>query len=92
MATKRVEPAVVDGSAMDRIVGYVPVQLSVQVGYVTMTVSEVSKLGPGTVIRFDAKVGDPVALHANGLLIAHGELLMVDDHYGVRVIELSEPR
>lgn len=92
MATKRVTPRAIDRPPMDRVVGQVPVQLSVHVGCVTMAVSELSKLGPGAVIRLDTKVGDAVTLHANGLAIAHGELLMVDDHYGFRVISVAEPR
>ena len=77
------------GSAMNDILGGVPLQLSARVGSVTMTMEEVGKLEPGAVVQFDAKVGEAVTLLANGFAIAQGELVMVDDRYGVRVTALA---
>jgi flagellar motor switch protein FliN/FliY len=92
MATKRDGHKEADVSAMEHFVRRIPVQFGVQVGCTTMTVNEVGSLIPGAVVRLDTKVGDAVVLHANGLPFAEGELVMVDDHYGVRVTSLVAKR
>lgn len=66
------------------------VQLSVtaELGTCKMEVSEVLKLGAGSIIELDRLAGGPVDLLVNNKLIARGEVVAVDENFGVRITEL----
>jgi flagellar motor switch protein FliN/FliY len=53
-----------------------------------MALADVARLQPGMVVPLDALVGDPVDVIVNGRLIARGEVVVVDDNFCVRVVEL----
>lgn len=80
-----------EGPAIDddlSLVLDVPVQLSVEMGQTTMTIRETLAIGTGTIITLNRVVGEPVDLYANGRLIARGEVIAVDEEYGLRVTEV----
>jgi flagellar motor switch protein FliN len=60
------------------------VQLSLEVSRTTMTIRELLALGPGSVIELERPAGDPLDVFVNGRLVAHGEVVMVNERYGVR--------
>jgi flagellar motor switch protein FliN len=60
------------------------VQLSLEVSRTTMTIRELLALGPGSVVELERPAGDPLDVYVNGRLVAHGEVVMVNDRYGVR--------
>lgn len=66
----------------------VPVELSVEMGRATMTIRETLAIGPGSIIALNRLVGEPVDLFANGRLIARGEVIAIDEEYGLRVTEV----
>jgi flagellar motor switch protein FliN/FliY len=66
----------------------VPVELTVEMGRTTMTIRETLSLSAGSIITLDRLVGEPVDLYANGRLIARGEVIAVDEEYGLRVTEV----
>ena len=66
-------------------------QLSVELGRAEMTIKEVMDLGIGTVIELNKLAGEPVDLLVNGIPIAHAEVVVVDDMFGVRVIDIISP-
>lgn len=66
----------------------VQLELSVELGRATMPVREVLQLGPGSVIELDKLGGEPVDVLVNGRLIARGEVVVVDENFGVRITEL----
>ena len=70
----------------------VQVPVSVEVGSARMPISEVLELVPGSVVRLDKKAEDPVDLRVNGRLIARGEVVMVDDDYGLRITQICDPQ
>jgi flagellar motor switch protein FliN/FliY len=71
----------------------VPVDLSVEIGRTRMTVGETLELREGSVITLDRMAGEPVDLLVNGTPIARGEVVVIDEQFGLRLTEvLTEPR
>ncbi len=71
---------------------HVPLSLTAELGTCKMPVSEVLKLGTGSVVELDRLAGGPIDLLVNNKLIARGEVVAVDENFGVRVTELiSKP-
>lgn len=66
----------------------IPLQVSVELGKTKKDISEILEFGMGTVIVLDKMAGDPVEILANGKLIARGEVVVIDENYGVRITEL----
>jgi flagellar motor switch protein FliN/FliY len=69
----------------------VPVNLSLQVGSTVMTIRELVKLVEGSVISLDRESTEPMDVLVNGTLIAHGEIVLVDDSFGVRLTDVVSP-
>ncbi len=67
---------------------HVPLTVTAELGTSKMSVSEVLKLGTGSIVELDRLAGGPVDLLVNNKLIARGEVVAVDENFGVRVTEL----
>lgn len=68
----------------------VEIPVSVEVGRARMSLEEVLKLVPGSVIALDKKAEEPVDLRVNGKLVARGEVVLVDDTYGLRITQIVD--
>src|SRR5947199_6673106 len=66
----------------------VPVQVSAVLGRAHMDVGELLKLGPGTVLELDRKVGEAIDIYVNNRLVARGEVVLVEDKLGVTMTEI----
>ncbi len=66
----------------------IPVQISIVLGKAVMPVTQLLKLGKGSVIELDRKVGDPVDVFVNGRIVAKGEVVIVNDKIGVTLTEI----
>src|SRR3954452_14964647 len=66
----------------------VPGELAVEVGRTTMTIRETLAIAPGSIISLDRMAGEPVDLLVNGRRIARGEVVAVDEEFGLRVTEV----
>ena len=67
----------------------VPVQVSAVLGRSKMDVGELLKLGPGTVLELDRRVGEAIDIYVNNRLVARGEVVMVDDdRLGITMTEI----
>jgi flagellar motor switch protein FliN len=66
----------------------VPVDLSVELGRARMTVGETLELRPGSIISLDRMAGEPMDLLVNGTAIARGEVVVIDEQFGLRVTEV----
>jgi flagellar motor switch protein FliN/FliY len=66
----------------------VTVPMTVELGHTRMKIEEVLKLSPGTVIELDTHADEPIDLKVNGKLIARGEIVVVDDFFGIRICEI----
>ncbi|BDE07579.1 hypothetical protein WPS_28550 [Vulcanimicrobium alpinum] len=69
---------------------HVPLKVTAQLGTCRMQVRDLLKLGKGTVIELDRLAGGPVDLLVNDRLVARGEIVAIDENFGVRVTELIE--
>jgi flagellar motor switch protein FliN/FliY len=65
------------------------VSLNAGLGQVSMTVEELLALTPGAVIKLDLKLNDLVELRLNQSVVAMGEIVAVDDNFGLRIVEIS---
>jgi len=66
----------------------VPVTVSAVLGKSAMEVSELLKLGKGTVVELDRKVGEAIDIYVNDRLVARGEVVLVEDRLGVTMTEI----
>lgn len=74
---------------LERLVA-VNVSVTVELGRTSMTLGEALELGPGAVIPLDTTAGAPLALRVNDRLVARGEVLVMDDVYGLKITEIVE--
>jgi len=68
------------------------ITVSVELGSTSKTVKEILGMGEGTILELDKLAGEPVDVKANGVLIAKGEVVVIDENFGVRVTELTGSR
>lgn len=66
----------------------IPVRVTVELGRTRKTIGEVLALGPGSVVELNKMAGEPVDVLANGKLIARGEVVVIDESFGIRVTEV----
>jgi flagellar motor switch protein FliN len=66
------------------------VQLSLEVGRARMKIRDLLALGPGSVIELEKPAGDPLDVYVNNRLVARGEVVMVNDRYGLRFADAVE--
>jgi flagellar motor switch protein FliN/FliY len=77
-----------DGGAELELLFDVPVELAVEIGRTHMTIRETLALGPGSIVTLNRLSGEPVDLLVNGKPIARGEVVVVDEEFGLRVTEV----
>ena len=78
------------GADIERILD-IPVQLSVEIGRTRTTINNVLQLAPGSVVELDAQAGAPMDVLINGYLIAQGEVVVVNDRFGIRLTDIVTP-
>ena len=86
-ATVAPGPAPAPHAELDRLRD-VPVDLAVEIGRTTMTIGETLALGPGSIITLNRLAGEPVDLLVNGKPIARGEVVVIDEEFGLRITEV----
>jgi len=67
----------------------IDLELSVELGRASIPVRDVLNMGPGSIVELEKLAGEPVDILINGKFIAKGEVVVVDEHFGVRVTEIS---
>ena len=84
------EQAKPSGGAADQVDATyeISVEVIAVLGTAELKVSQILKLGRGAVVELDRVVGEPIEIHANNQLIARGEVVVIDDRLGVRMIEI----
>lgn len=69
----------------------IPVQLNVELGRTKITIKNLLQLTQGTVVELDGLAGGPMNVFVNGCLIAQGEVVVVDEKFGIRLTEIVTP-
>ncbi len=67
----------------------VPVELSCEIGRTSMTIGEALALAPGSIVGLNRLAGEPVDLLVNGRPIARGEVVVIDEEFGLRITEIT---
>jgi len=66
----------------------IPLDVSVELGKVKMLVNDLLQLGQGAIIGLDKAVGEPLEIYVNNKLVARGEVVVVDEKFGIRVTDV----
>lgn len=82
-----VEGVPVMGNNMDLIMN-VPLDVSIEIGTTKRKIRDIINFTAGTVVELDKQAGAPVDIVVNGQLIAHGDVVVIDDNFGVRITEI----
>ncbi len=69
----------------------IPVKLTVELGRTRITIKQLLELAQGSVIELEGLAGEPMDILINGYLIAQGEVVVVEDKYGIRITEIITP-
>src|SRR5690349_13690387 len=87
-----IEPAVPEalasGDGLERL-REVPVELACEIGRTKMTIGEALALAPGAIVGLNRLAGEPVDLLVNGKQIARGEVVVIDEEFGLRITEIT---
>jgi len=78
-------------SSLDLIMD-VEVPISVELGRTEMPIGQILELGAGAIVELDKMASDPVDLFVNNKLIAHGEVVVVDENFGIRITTVVDPK
>lgn len=83
-----------DGAARTNNLSFIldiPLEVTVQLGRTSMLVNDLLKLGQGSVIELDKMAGETLEILANQKLVARGEVVVVNEKFGIRVTEIISP-
>ncbi len=90
MAPRAPTIAGLEGPNLDVILD-IPVTLSMEVGHTDITIRNLLQLNQGSVIELDRLAGEPLDVLVNGTLIAHGEVVVVNEKFGIRLTDVISP-
>ncbi|QEW08465.1 flagellar motor switch protein FliN [Nitrincola iocasae] len=85
------ESSPVNDAKLDVILD-IPVKLTVEVGGTEIAIRNLLQLNQGSVLELSRVAGEPLDVKVNGTLIAHGEVVVVNDHYGIRLTDVISPQ
>ena len=69
----------------------IPVTLSMEIGRTTLSIRHLLELTPGSVVKLERPVGEPLDIMVNGCLIARGEVVIVNEKFGMRITDIVSP-
>lgn len=69
----------------------IPVTIAMEIGRTRIPIRSLLKLNQGSVVELDRLAGEPLDVLVNGMLIAHGEVVVVNEHFGIRFTDVISP-
>lgn len=69
----------------------IPITLTMELGRLRISIRELLQLNQGSVVKLDRPAGEPLDILANGCLIARGEVVVVNERFGVRITDIVNP-
>jgi flagellar motor switch protein FliN/FliY len=84
-------PKAAPGSPDMDVILDIPVRISMEVGNTQITIRNLLQLNQGSVIELDRLAGEPLDVLVNGTLIAHGEVVVVNEKFGIRMTDVISP-
>jgi flagellar motor switch protein FliN/FliY len=88
------DPGLPSGSSSDvnlDVILDVPVTLSMEVGRTRIPIRNLLQLNQGSVVELDRAAGEPLDVFVNGTLVAHGEVVVVNEKFGIRLTDVISP-
>ena len=85
------QPASNDDNPQLDVILDIPVTISMEVGSTTMPIKKLLQLNQGSVIELNRMAGEPLDVLVNGTLIAHGEVVVVNEKFGIRMTDVISP-
>ena len=80
-----------DGKCDMDLILDIPLDVTVELGKVKMLVNELLQLGQGSIIELSKQVGEPLDIYVNKKLVAKGEVVILDEKFGIRVSDIINP-
>lgn len=78
-----------DGKKINQdMFGNIPIEVTVELGRTSVSLKDVYELSEGSIIELERLAGEPLDLVVNGQIVAHGEVVAVDDNYGLRITKI----
>ena len=85
------DSVIAEGDVNLEVILEVPVTLSLEVGRTRIPIRNLLQLNQGSVVELDRAAGDPLDVFVNGTLVAHGEVVIVNDKFGIRLTDVVSP-
>ncbi len=70
----------------------IPVEVSVELGRVRMAIRDLLQLGQGSILELDKPAGEPLEILVNNRLVARGEVVVINERFGIRLTEVISPQ
>ncbi len=78
------------GQNLDMVMD-IPITLSLELGHTRMSIRELLRLTQGSVVKLDRPGGDPLDILVNGCLVARGEVVVINERFGMRITDIVSP-
>jgi flagellar motor switch protein FliN len=94
MMNAKSEAVAAEGDSQDvnlEVILDVPVTLSMEVGRTRIPIRNLLQLNQGSVVELDRAAGEPLDVFVNGTLVAHGEVVVVNEKFGIRITDVVSP-
>ncbi len=85
------EAASIDNNANLDVILNIPVQVSLELGRAKMDLRDLLQLGQGSVVELERMIDEPLDVLVNGTLVARGEVVVVDNKFGIRLTDIVSP-
>lgn len=76
---------------MDKKLENIQVTLDARIGKTSISLMDAENLGEGSIIELNKDYGDPIEVYINDTLVAFGEVVVIDDKFGIRICDIVEP-
>lgn len=70
----------------------IPIRLSMEIGATKLSIRKLLGLNRGSIIELEQAAGEPLEIFANGTLVAHGEVVVINEKYGIKLLDVISPR
>ena len=85
------DPGVSDGDPKLDVILDIPVTIAMEIGRADISIRNLLKLNQGSVVELDRLAGEPMDVLVNGTLVAHGEVVVVNEKFGIRLTDVISP-
>jgi len=92
MESLQADPSVIADDVNLDVILEIPVTLSMEIGRTEISIRNLLQLNQGSVVELDRLAGEPMDVMVNGTLVAHGEVVVVNEKFGIRLTDIISPQ